>query len=420
MEKKHLIIIVAVILAAALGLGLWLRLGAEEVPQPPVDETTETTLPVETTAETTLPTEETTQPTAETTVVTEPTQPATQPVEVTTQPTQPTEPSCAHSFQKGETVAPALDHAGYTLYTCSLCGYSYRGDPVAALSLQQVVNSLPLKPAVTGVAQLDALVADTLSKITTENQTTYEKLQAIYQHLIARTPQSVAVDMTDAVKFAGDTVYANISELVISYEAYQFLSEGKGVSDHFAAAFAVLTRAVGLESYVVNGSLNGSNHVWNNVVIGGEYYAFDTSTATAPQFALADSELAGYTYRNREGALAAQQGFQKAAPLTVKLTITDDTGTTEHTITWSAGEIRSGANSYMRNLKTLRLKGDVTYTLTVVSGGSKVCVTDEKETRQELTVGGSISGQLTAASGYYTLTVEDTASLMLLEIRVDN
>lgn len=419
MEKKHLIMIVAVILSAALGLGLWLRYGSTQVPQPPAEETTETTLPTQTTGETTPSAEETTLPTEVTTQpTTEPvTQPTTEPVDATT---QPTEPDCVHSFQKGETVAPALDQAGYTPYTCSLCGYSYRGDPVAALSLQQVVNALPLEPKATGVAKLDTLVADTLAQITTNQQTTYEKLQAIYQHLIAHSPQSVAVDMTDAVEFAGDTVYANISELVISYEAYQFLSQGKGVSDHFAAAFAVLTRAVGLESYVVNGSLNGSNHVWNNVVIDGEYYAFDTSTATAPQFALADSELAGYTYRNREGAVAAQQGFAKAEPLTVKLTITDDSGTTEHTITWSAEEIRAGANSYMRNLKTLRAKGDVTYTLTVVSGGSTVYVTDENEVRQDLAAGGSISGQLTAASGYYTLTVEDAESLMLLELRIDN
>lgn len=422
MKTSHLIIIVAMILFAALALGLVLR-GCDSPAQP--KETTPATQPVtQPTQDPTVPTDPT-QPTTQP-ALTEPTEPATEPSQGATEPTTepatiPTEPGHVHTFQKGSTVAPSLDAAGYTVYTCPDCGYSYRGDPVAALTMQDVINSQTLKPTATGVQELDTLVQGILADITKPGDTNYQKLEAIYDYLLTRVSHgSLPIDMNDAVEFAGGKVFENVSELVVSYEAYQLLSENQGVSDHYAAAFSVLTRAVGLESYVVNGSLKGEGHVWNNVVIGGEYYAFDTYTATNPQFALADSELSGYTYSNREGAVAAQNGFRAAAEFTVVLTVTDNSGTKDHTITWSADDIRAGADSYLRNLTTIRAKGDVRYTLKIVSGGSILRLTDEKGNVQELTVGGTASGTLTAGTGYYTLRVEDAESLMHLELRIDN
>lgn len=418
MKTSHLIIIVAIILVAALALGLVLR-GCDTAAQP--EETTPATQPTQDPTDPTDPTQPATQPT-----VTEPTEPATEPSQGTTEPvtepvTLPTEPGHVHTFQKGNTVAPTLDAAGYTVYTCQECGYAYHGDPVAALTMQDVINAQTLNPTSTGVQALDTLVQGILEDITEPGDTNYQKLEAIYDYLLTRVSHgSLPIDMNDAVEFAGDKVFENVSELVVSYEAYQLLSQDQGVSDHYAAAFSVLTRAVGLESYVVNGSLQGEGHVWNNVVIGGEYYAFDTYTSTNPQFALADSELSGYSYSNREDAIAAQNGFREAAEFTVLLTVTDNSGTKEHTLTWDAGAIRTGADSYLRNLSTIRAKGDVTYTLKIVSGGSSIRLTDEKGNMTELAVGDTVSGTLTAGTGYYTLRAEDAESLMHLEIRIDN
>ncbi len=39
---------------------------------------------------------------------------------------------CEHSYVKGETTAPTCEAEGFTIYTCSLCGNSYKGDTVAA------------------------------------------------------------------------------------------------------------------------------------------------------------------------------------------------------------------------------------------------------------------------------------------------
>lgn len=414
MEKKHLIIAVGAILVLAVAAGLLLPhlLGGE---QPPVvtDPTGDTTAPG---IETTQPTTDETEP-ADTTAPTEaptmPTDPATQPT------TAPTEPAHAHSFEKQETVAPALEAPGYTRYTCKDCGYSYQGDVTAALTLQQVINAAALNPTQTGISDLDTQVSGVLGQIIPAGATNYEKLDAIYDYMLAEFSHGGGeVDLSKATKLAGDKVFCSVSELLFSYEAYQMLTEKQGVSDHYAALFCVLTRAAGFESYVVTGSLGGSNHVWNNVRIDGKLYAFDAYTTTAPQFAVADDALSGYTYKNRDSAIAAQSGFRAADTFTVKLTYTDDSGTKEQEFTWSVADMRTGTANFMKNTPAiLRAKGTVTYTLEVTAGSGSFLLTNERE---EVTAGSSITGTLEPGSGYHTLQAEEENSMMHFDIRIDN
>lgn len=436
MEKKRLIILVAAILALGLALGLILnRCSGPQSPESPttgpvpsgsepsVPAGTEDTVP-DTTGytEPTVPTE-TTAPT-DTTVPTEPAAPTepsgpsapTSPSEPTaptspSEPTAPTEPPHVHTFLKGETVLPTRDTPGYTHYTCSSCGYEYDGDVVAALSVQDVVNAQPLRPTKTGIPALDDLAAAILAQITRPEDTPYDKLQAVYDYALSHfRHKAVAVDADRAFAFAGDKVFKNAGEMLISYEAYQILTGNAGLSDHYAAAFTVLTRAIGLESYVVNGTCGGSNHVWNNIVIDGELYAFDAYTATAPQFAKRDKELSGYTYRDREGYLAKQSGFQAAGVFSVTLTVTDDEGTRTETFHWDASQAEALCCTIH-----IRGQGTVRYSLQITTEGGSPVFTEES--------GGTHSGSAhtgTLAPGGHSLTVQEQNSMMRFEIQIEN
>lgn len=418
MEKKHLIMAVAAILLLAVAAGLLLPylLNRE---QPPVatDPTVQTTVPMEESSQPTTQPQETTVPVEETTAPTEETTAPTQaPTEATT---APTEPAHVHSFEKKQTVAATLEQSGYTVYTCKSCGYSYRGDVTVALTLQQVINSQSLTPTATGIAALDTLVNDTLAQILPANATNYEKLTAIYDHLLsAFSTGSSDVDPGKAAKLADGKVFRSVSELLFSYEAYQLLTQKQGVADHYAALFCVLTRAAGFESYVVTGSRDGSSHVWNNVRIDGKLYAFDAYAPTETRFALADGALSGYVYSNRDSAIAAQSGFRAAEPFTVKLTYTDNSGTTTVEFTWSAADMRSGTANFMKNTPSvIRAKGTVTYTLEVTAGSGSFLLINEKG---EAVTAKTISGTLASGAGYHTLQAEEEQSMMHFDIRIDN
>lgn len=423
MEKKHLIIAVTAILVLAVAAGLLLpHLLRGEQPPVGTDPTGDTTAATGQTepADTTAPSEAPTDPVDTTAPTAAPTDPSEAPTDPVTLPTTaPTEPAHVHSFEKKETVEPALDTPGYTRYTCKDCGYSYQGDVTAALTLQQVINAQTLNPTQTGINDLDTLVSGVLAQIIPANATNYEKLDAIYDYMLAEFSHGGGeVDLSKATELAGNKVFRSASELLFSYEAYQMLTEKQGVSDHYAALFCVLTRAAGFESYVVTGSLSGSNHVWNNVRIDGKLYAFDAHTTTAPQFAVADDALSGYVYKNRDSAIAAQSGFRSADTFTVKLTYTDDNGTTEKEFTWSVSDMRSGTANFMKNTPSIiRAKGTVTYTLEVVAGSGSFLLINENE---EPTAGSSISGTLESGSGYYTLQAEEENSMMHFDIRIDN
>ncbi len=439
MEKKHLILAVAVILILAVALGLLAPYFLNGGQPHGTDSAGETTEPSQSTTQPSGPAQESTtapdpeESTPSTTVPADPSGTTTpEDPEGTTAPsgssetTKPTntvppstEPTHTHSFEKQETVAATMDAPGYTRYTCKDCGYSYQGDVTAALTLQQVINAQTLHPTATGIGELDTLVEGVLAQILPANATNYEKLDAIYRYILTECSHGNGeVDLGKAVKLAGNKVFRSAGDLLFSYEAYQMLTEKQGVSDHYAALFYVLTRGAGFDSYAVTGELNGRSHVWNNVRIDGKLYAFDTYTTTAPQFAVADGGLSGYSYQNRDKDMAAQCGFQAADTFTVKLTLIDDTGTTEKEFTWSMADMRGGTANFMKNTPNLiRAKGIVTYTLTVTGGSGSFLLTNELE---EAVSGSSITGTLEPGGGYHTLQAEEVNSMMHFVFRIDN
>ena len=83
--------------------------------------------------------------------------------------------------------------------------------------VQAILDAAELEPSVTGIDALDALVAETLAKITNEDMTTYEKVVACYDYL------------TDNMRYGSSTrsagggyAYHKWAEITIDGTAYAF------------------------------------------------------------------------------------------------------------------------------------------------------------------------------------------------------
>lgn len=149
--------------------------------------------------------------------------------------------------------------------------------PSAAPSgVQAILNAATLSPMKTNDAELDAMVEKVLNQITTDDMTTYEKVKACYDYLMQNTVYQTKNEPT--VIRSG--VYVSDEDYKVVLLASEVLSTGKGVCDHYAAALHVLTRRIGLESYICTGkhaSQKGGlgGHVWTIITVNGTDYIFD-------------------------------------------------------------------------------------------------------------------------------------------------
>jgi|GEM_PF-2801669 len=143
--------------------------------------------------------------------------------------------------------------------------------------VKDLLNSAKLSPMQTGYPSLDQQVKKLLSEKTNSKMTTYEKVLALYDYC------SKTFDYNIPVMFYDDELYSSYLspyDAMVIEDARYILETGTGVCDNFAALFMVLTRAIGLESYFVGGTVkNGSSytgHAWTVIRLGGAYYIFDT------------------------------------------------------------------------------------------------------------------------------------------------
>lgn len=130
---------------------------------------------------------------------------------------------------------------------------------------EALLNSVTLNPQKTGNELLDSLVESILSKITNDNMSTYEKVKACYDYAITN--------------FSYGQTGENLGWGIKGW-AYEVLVNNVGVCNHYSSAFAVMTRAIGLETYLQNGQTSSSKggftgHTWCTMVINGVPYLFD-------------------------------------------------------------------------------------------------------------------------------------------------
>lgn len=137
-------------------------------------------------------------------------------------------------------------------------------EPAPANIAESLLNSVTLHPQKTGDKLLDSLVESILAKITSPNMSTYEKVKACYDYAINNFSYG----------------QGNGGGWGIKGWAYDVLTANVGVCSNYSSAFAVMTRAIGLETYLQGGQTSSSRggytgHTWCIIMINGVPYVFD-------------------------------------------------------------------------------------------------------------------------------------------------
>ncbi len=146
-------------------------------------------------------------------------------------------------------------------------------------SVKKLLNSEKLNPQKTNDKYLDKLVTKTFKKIHKPGMTTYEKVKACYDYLVKN------MTYKSSFRFNQTAGYVSFYDGLIVDNAYHALSTKTGVCDDYSAAFVVMCRRIGLEAYVVGGSVSKKSggrtgHAWTYILLNGEKYIFDPQIQT--------------------------------------------------------------------------------------------------------------------------------------------
>lgn len=236
-----------------------------------------------------------------------------------------------------ESNADASSQANSSTASSSQTSNSQSYNSQASSSVASIINSASLNPMKTNNAKLDKLVQRVLASCTTSNMSTYEKVKAVYDYIIKHTTYKQNITSIESVHaFVGNSPYITYNDSYVAYDAYVLLSTGYGVCDNYAAAFTVLTRAIGLESYRVGGQVESysggyTGHAWNNVKINGKMYLFDAQIEDNDfdrngsiryiYFCRTDNELAGVYQYDSYNTPESFGNFALASELKVKSTV---------------------------------------------------------------------------------------------------
>lgn len=156
--------------------------------------------------------------------------------------------------------------------------------------------------------------------------TTYDKVKACYDYLIRTMSYGGGViAYWEVEELIGDVTYEKSGDELIIYMAYRLFTDHVGVCDYYSSAFVVMTRAIGLETYVVGGTVRKKDggrtgHAWVNMKLNGTYYNFDpqvednntyNNVIHYTYFGKTDAETGTlYEYRGREADIQAFGNFK--------------------------------------------------------------------------------------------------------------
>ena len=150
----------------------------------------------------------------------------------------------------------------------------------ANANARNLIDSASLTPLVTGYTVLDQTVANLFASRFSASYDTYDKLKSCYDYLIYGSSYGSST-VTSAIysAIAKECNYYNSADSEYAAEAYAFLKNKKGACNDFASAFMVMARAIGLECYVMHGTITWSAgttpHYWCLIKLGSAYYIFD-------------------------------------------------------------------------------------------------------------------------------------------------
>ena len=160
--------------------------------------------------------------------------------------------------------------ATVVLTLCLLTGSTHAADA------EYLLNNASLKPTYTGLKSCDIIVQQTLAQITNGNMTTYEKVKACYDWLIKNCSYGSNKELFKTPEFSTE-LYKDYGG---AFRARGMLVGRVGVCTDYSYAFAALTRAIGLNCYLVRGQTaratgGMSGHDWCVIKINGVEYVFD-------------------------------------------------------------------------------------------------------------------------------------------------
>lgn len=127
---------------------------------------------------------------------------------------------------------------------------------------RELINSIVLEPKYPDNKQLKEVLDVLMPQITKDCKDTYDKVKACYTYLIESCSYSTTVKYD------------------YEYDAYLLLTEMKGSCTYYAAAFHYMMLYIGLDDEIISSYRKlGSRenfHRWNEIMISGEKYIFDT------------------------------------------------------------------------------------------------------------------------------------------------
>lgn len=192
-------------------------------------------------------------------------------------------PDQRRSFELRERLVTLYADCGCTVTVGSseasaLLALGWRTEPFSvdpSAGIEAALNAATLQPLSTGDQELDQMADAVLAQIVTEDMTTYQKVKACYDYLIENTSYQQSITFLSPYH-----PYVSDWDYLITLWAKQALSTGTGVCNDYASAFLVLTRRIGLQTYLVEGLTSKAGggwtgHAWNVISVGGTDYVFD-------------------------------------------------------------------------------------------------------------------------------------------------
>lgn len=188
-------------------------------------------------------------------------------------------------------------------------------------SIESILNSAKLNPIKTGYPTLDNYATSVLNSVTNDSMSTYEKVKAVYDWIINNMSYQLGFVIGEEIDSLINTYGFYERDAVQVFLATNGFGTHRGSCDNYSAMFMVLTRRIGLDSYVISArNKDGSGHTTVNIKINGKWYNFDpqrednslkNGKITYLAFGEDDNDSKPYTYVNRNSDVASFHGFQK-------------------------------------------------------------------------------------------------------------
>ena len=188
-------------------------------------------------------------------------------------------------------------------------------------SIESILNSAKLNPTKTGYPTLDNYATSVLNSVTNSSMSTYEKVKAVYDWIINNMSYQLGFVIGEEIDSLINTYGFYERDAVEVFLATNGFGTHRGSCDNYSAMFMVLTKRIGLDSYVISArNKDGSGHTTVNIKINGKWYNFDPQREDNSlkngkimyyAFGEDDNDSKPYTYVNRNSDVAAFHGFQK-------------------------------------------------------------------------------------------------------------